>query len=104
MTIQITRPEVEALINQRLQSGAFRDAEDVILQALQATGTAPPQRDPLDLGASIKDRTVDVGSRRPVFEQGLGLFGSPEDAALLDDVVSIAYQERRRPSKREPAL
>lgn len=33
-----------------------------------------------------------------VFEQGLGLFGSPEDAALLDEVVSIAYEERR-PSK-----
>jgi hypothetical protein len=30
MTIQITRPEVEALINQRLQSGGFKDAEDVI--------------------------------------------------------------------------
>jgi hypothetical protein len=40
MTIQITRPEVEALINQRLQSGAFKDAEDVILQALQSS---PPQ-------------------------------------------------------------
>lgn len=32
-----------------------------------------------------------------VFEQGLGLFGSPEDAALLDDVVQLAYKERRRP-------
>ncbi len=39
MTIQITKPEVEALINQRLQSGVFKDAEDVILQALQS---APP--------------------------------------------------------------
>lgn len=36
---------------------------------------------------------------KTVFEQGLGLFGSPEDAALLDDVVSIAYEERRRPAK-----
>ena len=36
MTIQITKPEVEALINQRLQSGAFEDAEDVILQALRS--------------------------------------------------------------------
>ena len=34
-----------------------------------------------------------------VFEQGLGLFGSPEDAALLDEVVAIAYEERRRPAK-----
>jgi hypothetical protein len=32
------------------------------------------------------------------------LFGSPEDAALLDDVVSIAYEERRRPTKPLPAL
>ena len=30
MTIQITKPEVEALINQRLERGAFRGAEDVI--------------------------------------------------------------------------
>jgi hypothetical protein len=37
MTIQITQPEVEALINQRLQSGAFKDVEDVILQALQSS-------------------------------------------------------------------
>jgi hypothetical protein len=38
------------------------------------------------------------------FEQGLRLFGGPEDAALLDEVVAIAYEERRRPSKREPIL
>jgi hypothetical protein len=41
MTIQITKPEVEALINQRLQSGAFKDAEDVILQALQSSASKP---------------------------------------------------------------
>ena len=41
---------------------------------------------------------------KTVFEQGLGLFGSPEDSALLDEVVSIAYEERRRPSKTAPAL
>jgi hypothetical protein len=34
-----------------------------------------------------------------VFEQGLGLFGSPGDAALLDEVVQMAYEERRRPSE-----
>jgi hypothetical protein len=37
-----------------------------------------------------------------VFEQGLGMFGSPEDAALLDEVVSIAYEERRRPGRPAP--
>jgi hypothetical protein len=39
MTIQITKPEVEALIKRRLQSGSFRDAEDVILQALKSSET-----------------------------------------------------------------
>lgn len=39
-----------------------------------------------------------------IFEQGLGLFGSKEDAALLDEVVQEAYEERRRPSRPVPAL
>ena len=34
-----------------------------------------------------------------VFQQGLGLFGSAEDSALLDEVVAIAYEERRRPTR-----
>ncbi len=40
-------------------------------------------------------------TQRPktVFEQGLGLFGSQEDAASLDEVVSIVYRERRRSAK-----
>jgi hypothetical protein len=46
MTIQITRPEVEALINQRLRSGAFKDAEDVILQALQSGPPTQPEEPP----------------------------------------------------------
>jgi Arc/MetJ-type ribon-helix-helix transcriptional regulator len=36
VTIQITRPEVEALIKRQLETGAFKDAEDVILQALRS--------------------------------------------------------------------
>jgi hypothetical protein len=39
-----------------------------------------------------------------VFEQGLGLFGSPEDAALLDEVVALAYEERRRPASLSGAI
>lgn len=53
MTIQITRPEVEALINRRLETGSFRDAEDVILQALKSSeadtqGTDERRRDAID--------------------------------------------------------
>ena len=40
-----------------------------------------------------------LSAAETVFEQGLGLFGSPEDAALLDDVVALAYEERRRPAR-----
>ncbi len=39
-----------------------------------------------------------------VFEQGLGLFGSPEDSALLDEVVQLAYEERHRSSSPSSAL
>jgi hypothetical protein len=35
MTIQINRPEIEALIQQRLHSGAFQSVEDVISDALE---------------------------------------------------------------------
>lgn len=59
MTIQITRPEVEALINQRLLTGAFRDAEDVIMQALQSTeppvpAGKPDERTGADLIAALQ--------------------------------------------------
>jgi Arc/MetJ-type ribon-helix-helix transcriptional regulator len=45
MTIQITRPEVEDLIDQRLKTGAFKDAEDVIFQALKSTEAEPRGND-----------------------------------------------------------
>jgi antitoxin ParD1/3/4 len=35
MTIQINRPEIEALIQQRLHSGAFESVEDLIFDALE---------------------------------------------------------------------
>ena len=34
MTIEIKRPEIEALIQQRLHSGAFKSVEDVLFDAL----------------------------------------------------------------------
>jgi Arc/MetJ-type ribon-helix-helix transcriptional regulator len=45
MTIRINQPEVEALINQRLQSGAFKDVEDVILQALKASSAGAERKE-----------------------------------------------------------
>jgi hypothetical protein len=39
MVIEIQRPEVEALILERMKSGGFESVEDVILQALESTRT-----------------------------------------------------------------
>jgi hypothetical protein len=39
MTIEIDRPELEALILQRMKSGGFHNVEDALLQALRV---APP--------------------------------------------------------------
>ena len=36
MTIEIHRPELEALIIERMQRGGFEDIEDVIMQALKS--------------------------------------------------------------------
>lgn len=68
MTIEITRPETESLIHQRLQSGAFVDAEDVILRALQSF---TPETEPvLD-----KQRALAAGARIRELSKGLTLGG-----------------------------
>jgi hypothetical protein len=83
-------PDQEQVIRDALRDGRIASVDDfvehaiAVLPAGSGTGEAPPSS--------------------TIFEQGLGLFGSPEDAALLDEVVSIAYQERRRPSKRGSAF
>ncbi len=43
MTIEIHRPELEALILQRMKSGGFHNVEDALLQALK---TSPPVEEP----------------------------------------------------------
>jgi hypothetical protein len=39
MTIEIHEPELEAMIQQRLDSGQYKDVEDVLRQALQQKQT-----------------------------------------------------------------
>ena len=40
MTIQIHRPELEALIMERMKAGGFQNVEDALLQALTASPPA----------------------------------------------------------------
>ena len=81
-------------------------------QQAEARLTEEAQRQGVSVDALIEllvsERTASVPAPKhepetpTVFEQGLGLFSSPEDAALIDAVVSLAYTERRRPTKEQP--
>jgi hypothetical protein len=90
MTITLS-PEQERAVRDAIRTGQVASVEEFIERALA------------DLPKGDAARTTSAVDRS-VFEQGLGLFGSPEDAALLDDVVALVYEERRRPSQREPTL
>lgn len=51
MTIEIQRPELEALIRERMKTGAFPTVEDALIQALKS---APP---PAEQGAPAHNGT-----------------------------------------------
>ncbi|MGA2185553.1 MAG: hypothetical protein ABSH47_21245 [Bryobacteraceae bacterium] len=91
MTITL-RPDQEQAVRAAISAGQVASVEEFIDRAL---ATLPGQDDAPAVGSP---------AAASVYEQGLGLFGSREDAALLDEVVSIAYEERRRPSRRTDAL
>ena len=78
MTIQITRPEVEALINQRLETGSFRDAEDVILQALKSS-EAGTQTSDAKRGEAI-DRLMGFGKKHGLSLGGMTIRQLREEA------------------------
>lgn len=91
MTITLS-PDQEKAIRDAIRAGQIASVEELIERAIATL----PKRD--------ETQSSNAPDHNSVFEQGLGLFGSPEDASLLDEVVSIAYEERRRPSKREPSF
>jgi len=91
MTITLTPAQQEA-VRAAIRAGRVASVEEFLERALAGLSQG---------NGSPAATSPAAGS---VFEQGLGLFGSPEDAALLDEVISIAYEERRRPSRRKPSL
>ena len=83
-------PDQEQAIRNAIRAGRIASIDEFIEHAIAALPKDP--------------ESSEAPPPSTVFEQGLGLFGGPEDTALLDEVVSIAYQERRRPSKRGPTF
>jgi hypothetical protein len=59
MTIEICKPELEALIRERMKSGTFDNVEDVLIQALKSSplqsvkGTDPSDETPIPTGAAL---------------------------------------------------
>ena len=45
MTIEIHKPELEALILQRMESGGFHNVEDVLMHALEASPAVAEDRE-----------------------------------------------------------
>ena len=61
MTIEIQKPELEALILERMQKGGFASIEDALMQALEASpmaaehhGKSPDRRTGSDLIAALQ--------------------------------------------------
>ncbi len=55
MSVEIHQPEIEALIEQRMASGAFHDVEEVLLDALRSApvATAPMEKKPRRMGTEL---------------------------------------------------
>ena len=65
---------------------------EAIEQVMNAEHVGPAEAVILILRATARKKNAALA--------GLGLFGNSEDAALLDEAVSFAYDERRRPTQR----
>ncbi len=64
MTIEIHKPELEALIQERMASGRFLDLEDALMQAFEALpaaiGPAAPKRSVEEVFAMVRGLADDL--------------------------------------------
>ena len=73
MTIEIQKPELEALLRERMKSGVFRNVEDVLMQALKAA-PAPDGRDAgrsYEKSSAMGSELVEAMQASPFKEIGL---------------------------------
>ncbi len=83
MTIEIKRPEIEALIQQRLHTGAFENVEDVILDALEIQRERETW---LEENRDIINAKIDRGLAQ--LDRGEGLSGEDLRRRLAADKAS----------------
>ncbi len=80
MTIEIHEPELEALIQQRMDSGRFRSVEEVLLSALKTSAPAEEQQST----APSKQNLADFLMSSPLPGSGLDLERAPDLARAVD--------------------
>jgi len=74
MTIEIHQPELEALIQQRMASGAFHDVEEVLIYALKSA--PPPNR-------AAQGQESERETLEEMFAKARGLLTEEEAATLF---------------------
>lgn len=89
MTIDL-KPELEALIQKRLESGAFQNAEDVLLQALESQDAEE---------AWLELHRVEIGEKidRAIAQIDRGEGMTPEQSRVwLEEKKAVWRNEKRR--------
>jgi len=100
MTIEINRPEVEALIRERLRKGGFRDPQDVILHALRASENSQPSS--TDLLAALRSSPGEDAEHAPDWlkKSWASARQSGLDAMTMDEIdaeIAAVRLARRQP-------
>ena len=70
MTIEVHKPELEALIRERMKSGGFKSIEDVLMQALRSS---PSSEQGLPLARKPKKHLAQFLLESPLRGSGLRL-------------------------------
>ena len=99
VNIEITRPEVEALIQRRLQNGGFKDPQDVILHALRASESHPTTA---DLLAALRSSPAQDAEQAPAWlkESWANAREGGLDSLTMDEIdaeIASARQAQRQP-------
>jgi Arc/MetJ-type ribon-helix-helix transcriptional regulator len=80
MTIEIHEPALEALIQEQMASGAFRDVDELLMRALDSLRPSPAD----ELQEATGGRLIEAGARLR------GLFTNEEVDSLFSRTPSIS--------------
>jgi hypothetical protein len=99
MTIEITSPDIEAMIQRRMQAGVLKTPEDVIREALRVSEIRPPAG---DLLAALRSSPEQDSEDAPAWLKAT--WAAARDSGLdtmtmdeIDAEIDAARTARRQP-------